>query len=58
MPVIGPDFVALLGNLPGDVADQTAQRYKQKIPLFHSVASSSLKCLQTTQRIALTNVAE
>ena len=28
------DFVAFFGNLPGDVADQSGERYKQKILLL------------------------
>src|SRR5215472_15850987 len=36
------DFVALLGHLPGDVADQAGERYKQEILFVHCASRAML----------------
>jgi 3-oxoacyl-[acyl-carrier protein] reductase len=37
-----PDFVAFLGDLPGDVADQSAEGLEEKLFLFHGALGSRI----------------
>jgi hypothetical protein len=37
-----PDFVAFLGDLPGDVADQSAEGVEEKLFLFHGALGSQV----------------